>query len=169
VRGVQEDGVEPELYRFLDLELGGVLRALVVDRRFASPFGSGLVVGEDVLDAPDRDGGRVDEPLRLSRERSRGDVARPFDVVLRLLRVVLRPEADIAGDVEDGVGPFRDRGLERGAIVEAPLGELDASHAEARDVGGRAVEGDDVPVVGEERVDDVQAEEAGSAGDEGGA
>jgi hypothetical protein len=68
--------------------------------------------------------------------------------------------------VKDGIAVAGDRALEGGRVVERPLGEVDAADAQARHVRRLAVESDDVPVGVEERIDDVQTEETGGAGDE---
>ena len=135
----------PRSIALLDLELAAVLRALVIDVRVAAALRGGLVVRELVLRAPDGDGGGVDEALRLSRECGAATLWVPSTLSLVCCASFFDQRLMFPATWKTASPRSGNCALEGGAIVEAPLGEVDAARPEARDVRRLAVEGDDVP------------------------
>ena len=131
--------------------------------------------GHDVGLAVDRAARRrVHHALDAAQPRGLEHVDRADDVDPRVPRRVLDRLAhiDLRGQVEDDVGPRRgEHAAHAPRVADVGLLEAGAPRQRAAEVlalaGGQVVDDRDLVAAIEERVDEVRADEAGAAGDQG--
>jgi hypothetical protein len=132
-------------------------------------------VGHELRIAVDRAAGRrVEHALDAGEPRGLEHVDRAHDVDARVPGRVLDRLAhiDLRREVEDDVGPRRGEHAAHPVRV-ADVGLLEARAARERGgevlalAGGQVVDDQDLVAAIEQRVDEVRADEAGAAGDQG--
>ena len=103
----------------------------------------------------------------MARKRCFNHVARAFDVDAVLRRIAPRPEARVAGDVVYGVDALGQRAQHRLPVGDVADGAFRVHALQVFQVRARPVQRDHAPALGEQGLDQVQADEAGGAGDKG--
>ena len=114
----------------------------------------------------DGDRGRVDEPRRAFTPRGPYHVPRPFHVCSQLPCPMSRPETDVTGHMEHGVQSLRHGPFQRHSLLDLPRHKCHGEPFEIVQIGRGPVHCRHRPSLLREQADQVQAEEAGRAGDE---
>jgi hypothetical protein len=117
----------------LDFVFGSGLRPLIIEA-VSSELRRGLVERLR-LHSVDGDGGGVNEFPGPLRQRSRHHVSGALDIGSPLPFPVAGPQADIAGDMKNGIEVFGHGALERGSVFDLPLDKPDGMFLQLREPG----------------------------------
>ena len=168
VTGVEDDGGQAIGRRLFDDGLGGQLGPVIKDGRGIAPLRR--VLGQWRVARPVAPGiparGEDEFPGALAL-RCRDDIARAVDIGAELARTVPRPHGKIGRHVEHGIHAFRDRGCQAGQIEQAAFDAGDIPLPDRLEPRRVAIGGRDLPAPFRQLLDQVAAEKACGAGDEG--